>query len=91
MAYAHDGGSAAEAHQSRCTGWFALGEVALLWMGALVGPMLVVSAVAGAARGVAVGVIVGLALFGLLLVIAVLLRRSPLPKMAGAAPRKVTR
>jgi hypothetical protein len=61
--------------------WFALGEVALLWLGALVGPMLVVRAVAGAAWGLGAGLIVGLVCLGLLLGAALLVRRSPQPAM----------
>ncbi len=56
---------------------FALGAVALMWMGVVVGPMLVASAVAGAVWGLAVGVIVGVACLGALLTLAVVIRRSP--------------
>ena len=56
---------------------FALGAVALIWMGVLVGPMLVASAVAGAVWGLGIGVIVGVACLGALLTVAVLIRRSP--------------
>jgi hypothetical protein len=59
----------------------ALGEAAFLWMGALVGPMLILSAIAGAAWGVAVGVIVGVVLLGVLFAIVAWLRRAPEPRM----------
>jgi len=60
---------------------FALGTVALIWMGVLVGPMLVASAAAGAIWGLGVGVIVGVACLGALLTVAVLIRRSPPRRM----------
>ncbi len=60
---------------------FALGAVALIWMGVLVGPMLVASAVAGAVWGLGIGVIVGVACLAALVGIAVLVRRSPPRRM----------
>ena len=65
-----------DAYPSRSMAWFALSEVALIWMGALVGPMLVATAVVSAVWGLAVGVIVGLGCLILLLVFAVLFRHS---------------
>jgi len=69
---------------------FALAEAALLWMGALVGPMLVATGVAGAIWGVAVGVIVGVGFLILLFLAVMLYRRSQRPQQ-WSSPRHVRR
>ena len=80
-----DSGGMAGSSNDTPTG-FALGAVALMWMGALVGPMLVASAVAGAVWGLAVGVIVGVACLGVLVTVAVVIRRSPPRRFQTPAP-----
>jgi hypothetical protein len=66
---------------------FALGEVALIWMVALVGPMLIACAVAAAVWGAAVGVIIAAVCLAALLVIAASVRRSPERRMEETPPR----
>jgi membrane protein implicated in regulation of membrane protease activity len=82
MASRDDNQGSAGTGPSRGIFSLALGEVTLLWLGALVGPMLVASAVAGSVWGLAAGLIVGLVCLALLLAAAVLVRRSsPQPSM----------
>lgn len=74
------GNSAHEPYPPSSMVRFALAETALLWMGVLVGPMLVATGVAGAIWGVGAGVIVGVGFLLLLLGAVILLRRSQEPQ-----------
>jgi hypothetical protein len=73
-----------EARASRT--WLALGEVALLWMGALVGPMLFATAVVGAIWGLAAGLIAGALCLLAVVTVAARVRRAPQSRMGAAAP-----
>jgi hypothetical protein len=64
-----------------------MSEVALLWMMALVGPMLIACAVAAAVWGAAVGVIIAVVCLAALVVIAASVRRSPERRMEETPPR----
>jgi hypothetical protein len=74
-----DSGRTGREHPPGPAAGLALAEAALLWMGALVGPMLVATGVAGAVWGVAAGVIVGVGFLILLLAVVMLYRRSRQP------------
>jgi hypothetical protein len=80
------------AGQSGSTLRFALGRVGFLWLGVVVGPMLVTSGIVGATWGLAAGLIAALVCLVLLLGAAFLGRRSPEPRVEPPAstPRDPT-
>jgi hypothetical protein len=91
MADERQSGRSAEAFPPGSMVRLALAETALLWMGVLVGPMLVATGVAGAIWGVVAGVLAGVGFLILLLGVVLLYRRSrqpqqwSLPRRADAA------
>jgi hypothetical protein len=71
----------ARPERSRTPTGFALGKVGFIWLGVLVGPMLVASGIAGAVWGLAAGLIVGLVCLALLLGAAFSAQRAPEPRL----------
>jgi hypothetical protein len=74
---------------SRSATWsrqLALGEIGLVWLGVLLGPIAVASALAGAAWGLAAGLAVGLVYLAFVLGAALLVRRSGQRRTDGPTP-----